>query len=146
MAFPSTKTYFPHLDLRPGSSQVKAHAQKVADALTLATQHLDDLPASLSALRDLHARKLRVDPANFQVSPVSELTRGCYGDAGPFKAGYGGDLDARQGGSLSSVIQALPAGDSCPELSWRLQPGDACLLGQVSGSHDFSTGPQVWLT
>ncbi|EDL23756.1 hemoglobin, theta T2 [Mus musculus] len=66
VAFPSTKTYFPHLDLRPGSSQVKAHAQKVADALTLATQHLDDLPASLSALSDLHAHKLCVDPANFQ--------------------------------------------------------------------------------
>uniref|UniRef100_A0A8C6HXW4 Globin domain-containing protein n=1 Tax=Mus spicilegus TaxID=10103 RepID=A0A8C6HXW4_MUSSI len=54
------------LALVPGSSQVKAHAQKVADALTLATQHLDDLPASLSALSDLHAHKLCVDPANFQ--------------------------------------------------------------------------------
>lgn len=73
MAFPSTKNYFPHLDLKPGSSQVKAHAQKVADALTLAALHLDDLPGSLSALSDLHAHKLRVDPANFQVSAVSEL-------------------------------------------------------------------------
>lgn len=66
LAFPSTKTYFPHLDLKPGSSQVKAHAQKVADALTLAAHHLDDLPGSLSALSDLHAHELRVDPANFQ--------------------------------------------------------------------------------
>ncbi|CAO2642395.1 Hemoglobin subunit theta-1 [Lemmus lemmus] len=66
MAFPSTKTYFPHLDLSPGSSQVKAHGQKVADALTLAAHHLDDLPGSLSALSDLHAHKLRVDPVNFQ--------------------------------------------------------------------------------
>lgn len=73
MAFPSTKTYFPHLDLRPGSSQVKAHGQKVADALTLAAHHLDDLPGSLSALSDLHAHKLRVDPANFEVSTGSEL-------------------------------------------------------------------------
>lgn len=72
LAFPSTKTYFPHLDLKPGSSQVKAHAQKVADALTLAAHHLDDLPGSLSALSDLHAHELRVDPANFQMSPVSE--------------------------------------------------------------------------
>ncbi|CAO2642398.1 Hemoglobin subunit alpha [Lemmus lemmus] len=67
MAFPSTKTYFPHLDLSPGSSQVKAHGQKVADALTLAAHHLDDLPGSLSALSDLHAHKLRVDPVNFQL-------------------------------------------------------------------------------
>nr|XP_042139667.1 hemoglobin subunit alpha isoform X1 [Peromyscus maniculatus bairdii] len=66
VAFPSTKTYFPHMDLSPGSSQVKAHGQKVADALTLAAHHLDDLPGSLSALSDLHAHKLRVEPANFQ--------------------------------------------------------------------------------
>ncbi|XP_055460711.1 hemoglobin subunit theta-1 [Psammomys obesus] len=65
-AFPSTKTYFPHLDLRPGSSQLKAHAQKVAEALTLAAWTLDDVPASLSALSDLHAHKLRVDPVNFE--------------------------------------------------------------------------------
>lgn len=73
MAFPSTKTYFSHLDLSPGSSQVKAHGQKVADALTLAAHHLDDLPGSLSALSDLHAHKFRVDPANFQVGSGTEL-------------------------------------------------------------------------
>ncbi|XP_012515046.1 PREDICTED: hemoglobin subunit theta-1 [Propithecus coquereli] len=61
LVFPSTKSYFPHLDLSPGSAQVKAHGQKVADALTLAVDHLDDLPGALSALSDLHARKLRVD-------------------------------------------------------------------------------------
>ncbi|XP_058141604.1 hemoglobin subunit theta-1 [Dasypus novemcinctus] len=63
--FPATKTYFSRLDLSPGSAQVKAHGQKVADALTLAAGHLDDLPGALSALSDLHARELRVDPANF---------------------------------------------------------------------------------
>ncbi|XP_008849015.2 hemoglobin subunit theta-1 isoform X2 [Nannospalax galili] len=66
LAFPSTKTYFPHLNLSPGSTQVKTHGQKVADALNLAADHLDDLPGALSALSDLHAHKLRVDPANFQ--------------------------------------------------------------------------------
>lgn len=68
LAFPSTKTYFPHWDLSTGSAQVKAHGQKVADALTLAVRQLYDLPGALSALSDLHAHKLRVDPANFQVS------------------------------------------------------------------------------
>ncbi|KAF7480746.1 Hypothetical predicted protein [Marmota monax] len=68
LAFPGTKTYFPHLDLSPGSAQVKAHGQKVADALTLAVDQLDDLPGALASLSDLHAHKLRVDPANFQVS------------------------------------------------------------------------------
>lgn len=68
MSFPTTKTYFPHFDLSPGSAQVKAHGKKVADALTTAAGHLDDLPGALSALSDLHAHKLRVDPVNFKVS------------------------------------------------------------------------------
>lgn len=68
LAFPATKTYFAHLDLSPGSAQVKAHGQKVADALTLAVNHLDDLPGALSALSDLHAHKLQVNPVNFKVS------------------------------------------------------------------------------
>uniref|UniRef100_A0A8I6GKE3 Globin domain-containing protein n=1 Tax=Rattus norvegicus TaxID=10116 RepID=A0A8I6GKE3_RAT len=54
LAFPSTKTYFPHWDLKPGSSQVKAHAQKVADALTLTAHHLDDLPGSLLSVTYTH--------------------------------------------------------------------------------------------
>lgn len=40
----------------------------MADALTLAVAHLDDLPGALSALSDLHALQLRVDPVNFKVS------------------------------------------------------------------------------
>lgn len=40
----------------------------MADALTLAVGHLEDLPNALSALSDLHAYKLRVDPVNFKVS------------------------------------------------------------------------------
>lgn len=77
LAFPSTKTYFLHLDLRPGSTQVKAHGQKVADALTLAVDHLDDLPHVLSALSDLHAHKLQVDPVNFKVSTRAETGPAC---------------------------------------------------------------------
>lgn len=93
LAFPSTKTYFFHLDLSPGSAQVKAHGKKVADALTLAVDHMDDLPRALSALSDLHAHKLRVDPVNFKVSarvgcgPArrrrgSSPREGCGGGAG----------------------------------------------------------------
>ncbi|XP_016071702.1 PREDICTED: hemoglobin subunit theta-1 [Miniopterus natalensis] len=67
LAFPSTKTYFLHLDLSPGSTQIKAHGQKVADALTLAVGHMDDLPSALSALSDLHAHKLQVNPVNFKL-------------------------------------------------------------------------------
>nr|ABN71055.1 hemoglobin alpha subunit 2 [Peromyscus maniculatus] len=64
---PTTKTYFPHFDVSPGSAQVKGHGAKVAGALATAASHLDDLPAALSALSDLHAHKLRVDPVNFKL-------------------------------------------------------------------------------
>ncbi|KAM9097726.1 hemoglobin subunit alpha [Sarcophilus harrisii] len=66
LCFPETKTYFPHFDLSGGSRQVQAHGKKVADALTLAVSHLDDLPASLSSLSNLHAHRLKVDPVNFK--------------------------------------------------------------------------------
>uniref|UniRef100_A0A8C6I000 Globin domain-containing protein n=1 Tax=Mus spicilegus TaxID=10103 RepID=A0A8C6I000_MUSSI len=66
-SFPTTKTYFPHFDVSHGSAQVKGHGKKVADALASAAGHLDDLPAALSALSDLHAHKLRVDPVNFKL-------------------------------------------------------------------------------
>lgn len=68
LSFPTTKTYFPHFDLSHGSAQVKGHGKKVGDALATAVAQVDDLPTALSALSDLHAYKLRVDPVNFKVS------------------------------------------------------------------------------
>nr|ABW88707.1 hemoglobin alpha-subunit [Peromyscus maniculatus] len=64
---PTTKTYFPHFDVSHGSAQVKTQGAKVADALATAADNLDDLPGALSALSDLHAHKLRVDPVNFKL-------------------------------------------------------------------------------
>nr|ACD74606.1 alpha-globin subunit [Peromyscus maniculatus] len=64
---PTTKTYLPHFDVSHGSAQVKTQGAKVADALATAADNLDDLPAALSALSDLHAHKLRVDPVNFKL-------------------------------------------------------------------------------
>ena len=51
-AFPTTKTYFSHIDVSPGSAQVKAHGKKVADALAKAADHVEDLPGALSTLSD----------------------------------------------------------------------------------------------
>ncbi|XP_012515044.1 PREDICTED: hemoglobin subunit alpha [Propithecus coquereli] len=67
LSFPTTKTYFPHFDMSHGSAQIKTHGKKVADALGNAVNHLDDMPTALSALSDLHAHKLRVDPVNFKL-------------------------------------------------------------------------------
>ncbi|XP_003790783.1 hemoglobin subunit theta-1 [Otolemur garnettii] len=103
LAFPLTKTYFPHLNLSPGSAQVKAHGQKVAAALTLAVYHLDDLPDTLSALSDLHACKLRVDPANFKLLGHCLLVTLARHYPGDFSPALQASLDK----FLSHVILAL---------------------------------------
>ncbi|XP_019504018.1 PREDICTED: hemoglobin subunit theta-1 isoform X1 [Hipposideros armiger] len=103
LAFPSTKTYFLHLDMRPGSAQVKAHGQKVAEALTLAVDHMDDLPRALSALSDLHAHKLRVNPVNFKLlSHCLMVTLARY-----FPGDFSPTLQASLDKFLSDVILAL---------------------------------------
>ncbi|XP_053412049.1 hemoglobin subunit theta-1 [Nycticebus coucang] len=103
LSFPFTKTYFPLLDLSPGSAQVKAHGQKVADALTLAVDHLDDLSNAFSALSDLHTCKLRVDPANFKLLGHCLLVTLARHYPGDFSPALQASLDK----FLSHVIWAL---------------------------------------
>uniref|UniRef100_A0A8C8YLI2 Hemoglobin subunit theta 1 n=1 Tax=Prolemur simus TaxID=1328070 RepID=A0A8C8YLI2_PROSS len=106
LAFPSTKTYFAHLDLSPGSAQLKAHGQKVADALTLAVEQLDGPPGALAALSDLHAHKLRVDPASFQLLGHCLLVTLARHFPGDFSPALHASLDK----FLSHVISALASG------------------------------------
>ncbi|XP_036422750.1 hemoglobin subunit alpha-like [Colossoma macropomum] len=66
--YPQTKTYFSHwADLSPGSAPVKKHGKTIMGAVSDAVAHIEDLPAALSQLSELHAYKLRVDPANFKI-------------------------------------------------------------------------------
>ncbi|XP_063171246.1 hemoglobin subunit alpha-D-like [Candoia aspera] len=67
VAFPSTKTYFPHFNMTPGSKDILHHGEKVAKALENALKHLDNVRGELCQLSDLHAYNLRVDPVNFQL-------------------------------------------------------------------------------
>ncbi|XP_026570824.1 hemoglobin subunit alpha [Pseudonaja textilis] len=84
-AHPTTKTYFPHFDLSPGSHDLKAHGKKVIDALTEAVNNLDDVAGALSKLSDLHAQKLRVDPVNFKLlGQCLEVTIAAH-NGGPLK-------------------------------------------------------------
>ncbi|XP_012587178.1 PREDICTED: hemoglobin, alpha 2 [Condylura cristata] len=63
----------------PARHNGQGHGKKVADALTNAVNHLDDLPGALSALSDLHAHKLRVDPVNFKLlSHCLLVTLACH--------------------------------------------------------------------
>ncbi|XP_029491812.1 hemoglobin subunit alpha-1 [Oncorhynchus nerka] len=67
-AYPQTKTYFSHwADLSPGSGPVKNHGGIIMGAIGKAVGLMDDLVGGLSALSDLHAFKLRVDPGNFKI-------------------------------------------------------------------------------
>ncbi|KAM4698282.1 hemoglobin subunit alpha-like [Rhinophrynus dorsalis] len=62
---PQTKTYFPKFDFHKDSANLRSHGKKVVDALTEASNHLDNISGCLSKLSDLHAFDLRVDPGNF---------------------------------------------------------------------------------
>nr|ALG05439.1 hemoglobin alpha [Megalobrama amblycephala] len=66
--YPQTKTYFSHwADLSPGSGPVKKHGKTIMVAVGDAVSKIDDLVGGLAALSELHAFKLRVDPANFKI-------------------------------------------------------------------------------
>ncbi|XP_018426285.1 PREDICTED: hemoglobin subunit alpha-5-like [Nanorana parkeri] len=67
LSFPQTKTYFSHFDLSHGSKDINRHGGNVLNAIGNAANHLDDLDNALSALSDLHAHNLRVDPGNFRL-------------------------------------------------------------------------------
>uniref|UniRef100_A0A8C2IYW8 Hemoglobin subunit alpha n=1 Tax=Cyprinus carpio TaxID=7962 RepID=A0A8C2IYW8_CYPCA len=66
--YPQTKTYFAHwADLSPGSGPVKKYGKVIMGAVGDAVSKIDDLVGGLAALSELHAFKLRVDPANFKI-------------------------------------------------------------------------------
>ncbi|KAM4631771.1 hemoglobin subunit alpha-5-like [Discoglossus pictus] len=67
LSYPQTKTYFNHIDTHSGSADLHTHGGKVLNAIGLAASHLDHMDQALSALSDLHAYKLRVDPGNFRL-------------------------------------------------------------------------------
>lgn len=68
VVYPQTKTYFSHwADVSPGSAPVRKHGKTIMGAVGEAVGMMDDLVGGLGSLSELHAFKLRVDPANFKV-------------------------------------------------------------------------------
>uniref|UniRef100_G7Q017 Globin domain-containing protein n=1 Tax=Macaca fascicularis TaxID=9541 RepID=G7Q017_MACFA len=133
LSFPTTKTYFPHFDLSHGSAQVKGHGKKVADALTLAVGHVDDMPQALSALSDLHAHKLRVDPVKLQAP--EPLPAGDSGRSPPRRVHPCG---ARLPGQVPGFCEHRA--DLQIPLSWSLGGHASCPLG-LPPSSPPCTGP-----
>lgn len=71
IAYPQTKTYFSEWgsEICAGSPQVKKHGGVIMSGVTKAVKNIDDITRAMSSLSELHAFKLRVDPANFKVRP-----------------------------------------------------------------------------
>ncbi|XP_018560560.1 hemoglobin subunit alpha [Lates calcarifer] len=68
VAYPQTKTYFSQWgDLTPQNAQVRKHGGVIMASVGKAVKGINDLTGTLSALSELHAFKLRVDPANFKI-------------------------------------------------------------------------------
>ncbi|KAM6897813.1 hemoglobin, alpha embryonic 5 [Xenentodon cancila] len=66
--YPQTKTYFSHWpDISPGSAPVAKHGKKIMSGVALAVTKIDDLTNGLLELSELHAFKIKVDPANFKI-------------------------------------------------------------------------------
>lgn len=75
VVYPQTKTYFAHwADLSPGSAPVKKHGKVIMGAVGEAVSKIDDLVGGMAALSELHAFKLRIDPANFKVHQNNQKT------------------------------------------------------------------------
>lgn len=68
--YPQTKTYFSHwADLSPSSPQIKAHGKVIMTGVASAVANIDDLTNGMLDLSEKHAFQIKVDPANFKVSP-----------------------------------------------------------------------------
>lgn len=69
MAYPQTKAYFSHwgTDLNVNHPQVRKHGAVIMTGIARGVKYIDDLTRGLSALSELHAFTLRVDPGNFKI-------------------------------------------------------------------------------
>ncbi|XP_056424526.1 hemoglobin heart muscle subunit alpha-type-like isoform X3 [Hyla sarda] len=58
---PDTKSYFSHMDVTPGSQDLKTQGGKVMDAIYDALKNYGNLHENLAKLRELHTTKLKLN-------------------------------------------------------------------------------------
>ncbi|XP_056424520.1 hemoglobin heart muscle subunit alpha-type-like isoform X2 [Hyla sarda] len=58
---PDTKSYFSHMDVTPGSLDLKTHGGKIMDATYDALKNYGNLHENLAKLRELHTTKLKLN-------------------------------------------------------------------------------------
>uniref|UniRef100_A0A5F8AMX4 Hemoglobin subunit mu n=1 Tax=Macaca mulatta TaxID=9544 RepID=A0A5F8AMX4_MACMU len=104
--YPSTKVYFPHLSSCHDATQLLSHGQRMLAAVGAAVQHMDHLRAALSPLADLHALVLRVDPANFPVSPFRP-GQWCSAQPGELRGSLEGQTPSHRPLLLQLLIQCF---------------------------------------
>uniref|UniRef100_A0A8C8Y0L4 Hemoglobin subunit mu n=1 Tax=Panthera leo TaxID=9689 RepID=A0A8C8Y0L4_PANLE len=124
----STKIYFKHLGVCPDEAQLLTHGQRVLEAVGVAVQHIDHLRAALSPLADLHAQVLRVDPANFPVSPPPPRWSGRPGVGLKEKVAAADPLSPAPPPTAADPV--FPGGSGFPPAG-RVHRADAGGVGQV---------------
>ncbi|CAL8312456.1 unnamed protein product [Arctogadus glacialis] len=68
VVYPQTKVYFSHWkDLGPDSPNIRKHGYTVVKGVLDSVDLIDDLVGGLLELSELHAFRLRIDPANFKI-------------------------------------------------------------------------------
>ena len=75
VVYPQTKVYFSHWkDLGPDSPNIRKHGYTVVKGVLDSVDLIDDLVGGLLDLSELHAFRLRIDPANFKVNFRCKIT------------------------------------------------------------------------
>uniref|UniRef100_A0A8C0YBR0 Hemoglobin subunit alpha n=3 Tax=Cyprininae TaxID=2743694 RepID=A0A8C0YBR0_CYPCA len=114
--YPQTKTYFAHwADLSPGSGPVKKHGKVIMGAVGDAVSKIDDLVGGLAALSELHAFKLRVDPANFKTKTYFAHWADLSPGSGPVKK-HGKVIMGAVGDAVSKIDDLVGGLASLSEL------------------------------
>ncbi|XP_040283578.1 hemoglobin heart muscle subunit alpha-type-like [Bufo bufo] len=57
---PDTKSHFTHMDVTPGSQDLKTHGGKIIHAINDALNHYGSLQENLATLREMHTNKLKL--------------------------------------------------------------------------------------
>ncbi|XP_044148457.1 hemoglobin heart muscle subunit alpha-type-like [Bufo gargarizans] len=57
---PDTKSHFTHMDVTPGSQDLKTHGGKIIHAINDALNHYGKLQENLATLREMHTNKLKL--------------------------------------------------------------------------------------
>ncbi|KAM3930851.1 hemoglobin heart muscle subunit alpha-type-like [Leptodactylus fuscus] len=65
--YSETKSYFTHMDVSPGSKDMRLHGEKIIHTINDALIHHDNMQENLGKLRELHSDKLALNVDTIQL-------------------------------------------------------------------------------